>query len=91
MVLFCSGPGMGGGGGGSQTQPQYKKRISGKTAKEAANDIPSWAEGQRPLVGENGNAFAKRLLDAKYGSGGYSKGAGTEYNKIRKYGDRAFE
>ena len=44
--------------------------------------------GQKPLPGENGNDFAKRLCDEKYGEGNYPTGAGSEYNKIRKNGDR---
>lgn len=30
-------------------------------------------------------------MDEKYGKGNYPKGPGTEYNKIRKWGDRAFQ
>ena len=45
---------------------------------------------ERPKVGENGNKFAERLLDNKYGKGNYDKGPNTEFNKIRKWGDRAF-
>lgn len=65
--------------------------MSGKSAKEAAKDVPSWAKGNKPYTNENGNDFATRLLDEKYGNGNYPKGAGTEYNKIRKWGDRGFE
>ncbi|MBQ0366444.1 hypothetical protein J9238_07915, partial [Providencia rettgeri] len=64
-----------------------KPGISGK---EGAKDVPSWAKGEKPLVGENGNKFAERLLDAKYGKGNYSKGAKSEFNQIKKWGDRAF-
>ena len=70
---------------------EYKKTVSGKSAKEAAKDVPSWAKGKRPYKNENGNDFAKRLLDERYGEGNYKKGAGSEYNKIRKWGDRGFE
>jgi hypothetical protein len=65
-----------------------KKGISDAVKK---NDVPSWAEGKRPFVGENGNAFAERLLNDKYGPGKWKKGPGTEYNIIRKWGDAAFE
>lgn len=41
----------------------------GVTGKEAARDVPSWAKGNRPRVGENGRGFAERLLDARYGKG----------------------
>lgn len=64
-----------------------KPGISGK---EGSKEVPSWAKGERPKVGENGNKFAERLLDNKYGKGNYDKGPNTEFNKIRKWGDRAF-
>ena len=70
---------------------EYKKPVSGKSAKEAAKDVPSWAKGNKPYKNESGNDFAKRLLDEKYGKGNYPKGPGTEYNQIRKWGDRGFE
>ncbi|EHM3444075.1 TPA_asm: hypothetical protein GNC35_003048, partial [Salmonella enterica subsp. enterica serovar Enteritidis] len=64
----------------------------GQTGKEAAKDVPSWAKGERPYVGENGKEFAKRLMDKKYGEGGWdAKGARSEHNKIQKWGDRGFE
>ena len=63
-------------------------RLSGK---EGAKDVPSWAKGTRPLTTENGRQFATRLLDAKYGKGNYPTGPGSEFSKIKKWGDRAFE
>ncbi len=87
-----------GPGGGSkpenqkpQTQEQYKTPKSGVSGKEGAKDVPSWAKGERPKVNESGKDFAKRLLDKKYGEGNYDKGPGSEFNKIQKWGDRAFE
>ncbi|MFW5754890.1 MAG: RHS repeat-associated core domain-containing protein, partial [Marinilabiliaceae bacterium] len=60
-----------------------------KSGKEKASDIPSWAKGKKPLPGESGKDFAKRILDQRYGTGNYSKGPGSEYNKVKKYGDRS--
>jgi hypothetical protein len=74
-----------------QTQEQYKTPKSGVSGKEGAKDVPSWAKGERPNVNESGKDFAKRLLDKKYGEGNYDKGPGSEFNKIQKWGDRAFE
>ena len=68
-----------------------KKKRSGLSGKEAAIDIPSWAEGEQPLTTENGREFAGRLLDDKYGVGKYPTGPGGEFSKIKKWGDRAFE
>jgi hypothetical protein len=69
----------------------FKQRKIGLTDKEAANDVPSWAEGHRPLQTENGHQFAERLLDEKYGKRSYPTGPGSEFSKIKKWGDRAFE
>lgn len=49
------------------------------------------AKGNRPYKGESGKEFAKRLMDEKYGVGNYKTGPSSEYNKIRKWGDRGFE
>lgn len=73
------------------TSKRKKNRTAGQSGKEAANDVPSWAQGEVPFEGESGNEFAKRLLDDKYGGGNYRKGPGTEFNRIRKWADRAFE
>ena len=67
-----------------------QKRIPWKFGKEAATDIPSWAKGKTPALNESGRDFAKRLCDEKYGKGNYPTGQGSEFNKLKKYGDRAF-
>jgi hypothetical protein len=69
---------------------KHKKRKKTESAKAAAKDIPSWAKGEAPYVGESGKKFAERLCNNKYGPGKYKKGPSSEYNKLRKYGDRAF-
>lgn len=63
-------------------------KSSKKSGKERASDIPSWAKGQKPMKGESGKDFAKRICDEKYGEGNYPIGPGSEYNQIKKYGDR---
>jgi hypothetical protein len=69
----------------------FKKIESGLSGKDAATDVPSSAKGQRRVTTENGRQFAERLLDEKYGKGNYPTGPGSEFNKIKKLGDRAFE
>ncbi len=69
----------------------HKNRKSGLSVKEVADDVPGWAQGERPLMTEGGSDFAKRLLDDKYGAGGYPTGPGSEFSRIKKWGDRAFE
>ncbi len=77
-------------GAEAKSRPQFKKKKPGLSGKEAASDIPSWAQGKRPLKTENGAQFAARLLDAKYGKDNYPRGPGSEFNKIKKWGNRAF-
>jgi len=68
-----------------------KVSRAGMSAKEAAKDVPSWVRGERPVLGEKGRDFATRVLDGKYGQGNYPKGPGSEFSKIQKWGDRAFQ
>lgn len=74
-----------------RARTMHEKKKAGLSGKEAADDVPSWVQGEQPLTTENGRDFAKRLLDNKYGAGHYPTGPGSEYNKIKKWGDRAFE
>ena len=67
----------------------FKRPIPRLNGREGAKNIPSWARGSRPFVGENGRDFAKRLMDEKYGPGNW-KPADAEYRQLQKYGDRNF-
>ena len=70
---------------------EYKTRISNQSAKDAAKDIPSWAQGAKPCkkpVSESGNDFAKRLMAAQYPGKAYDTGPSSEYSMIKKFGDR---
>lgn len=75
---------------------EYKTRAPGLSGKEAATDVPSWIENwpdARPGVHENGVTFATRMMNKKYGVEG-CKTTGdhySEFDKLRKFGDRAFE
>jgi hypothetical protein len=57
--------------------------------QEASKDVPSWARGKYPYVGENGKGYAERLMDDQYGRGNWSR-TGKEYKRLQKYGDRNF-
>ncbi len=59
------------------------------SGKEAAKDVPSWARGKRPYVGENGGDYAERLMDDQYGRGNWTKD-NLEYQRIKKFGNRHF-
>jgi RHS repeat-associated protein len=74
---------------GDGSSPERKIPKPNVGGKEGAKDVPSWAKGQRPNVGESGKDFADRLLGEKYGDS-YETGPKSEHNKIRKWGDRAF-
>ncbi len=65
--------------------------LAKQSGKEKANDVPSWARGKRPNPGENGNDFARRLCDERYGPGNYNKGPTSDFNRIKKWGDRGFK
>ena len=72
-------------------QPQYENPKSGLSGKEGAKDIPSWAKGERPRVGENGDEFAKRVLDTRFPGKKHETGPDSDYAKLKKFGDRNFE
>lgn len=70
---------------------QFKKPKAGISGKEGAKDVPSWAKGNKPFVGENGKEFAERLLNERLGKGNYDTGPKSDFNKIKKWGDRSFQ
>ena len=77
------------------TPTELKTRAPGLSGKEAATDVPSWIENwpdARPGVNENGTTFATRMMNKRYGVGRWTmKGDQyAEFNKLRKFGDRAF-
>lgn len=80
--LFFEGP-------PEETARPFKEPIPRLSGKEASKDVPSWARGQRPYVGEKGRDFARRLMDQRYGRGNWDRD-GDQYHKIQKYGDRHF-
>lgn len=59
-----------------------------KSEKEKSTDLPSWAKGLRPNPGESGKEFAKRVMDERCGEGNYDRGPGSDYNRLKKWGDR---
>jgi hypothetical protein len=75
-------------GGTSNSNPgprPTKVPIPNLSGKEGAKDVPSWARGERPYVDEDGKAFAKRLMDERFGEGNWSTKS-TEYSQIKKWG-----
>ncbi len=75
----------------SLKENEFKTPKSG-SGKEKANNPPDWVKGEKPYKGEDGKSFAKRLMEKKYGKEHkYTTGPDSEFNKIKKYGDRSFE
>ncbi|MFD6155086.1 hypothetical protein ACFWF7_16610 [Nocardia sp. NPDC060256] len=64
--------------------------------KERATNVPNFAKGKPPREGESGKDYARRLMDEEYGEGNWDlkpedTGPRSEYSKIKKYGDRAWQ
>jgi hypothetical protein len=78
-----------------------KKPVPGQSGADGAKNVPEWAKrtGERPYAadgeykGEEGNAFAKRLLDQKYPeyNGVHKDGPRSEWNEIKKWGNQHFK
>jgi hypothetical protein len=65
--------------------------VPGQSGKESASNVPSWARGVPRRVGETPREYAKRVIDDKYGpGGGKDTGPKSEYNIIKKFGERTF-
>jgi hypothetical protein len=73
-----------------QTFRPFKEPIPRLSGREGSKDIPSWARGKRPYVGENGRDYAKRAMDERYGPGNWEQTRAREYNQLKKYGDAIF-
>lgn len=71
--------------------PRPMQRVPRQSGKEAASDLPSWARGKPRYVGETPTDYAKRLMDEQYGPENWQKGPGSDFNKIKKFGERAFQ
>ena len=70
--------------------PEYRMFRANAQMEEKATDIPSRFKGERPYINESGKDFAKRLCDEAFGKGNYDTGPKSDYNRLKKYGDRAF-
>jgi RHS repeat-associated protein len=65
----------------------YAKQ-SKSSGKSDATNAPSWAKYNSPNSGETPQAFARRILNDKYGIGKWDKGASSEFNQIVKWAAR---
>jgi len=72
---------------------QPRETVPRLSGKEGAKDVPSWAQGERPMIRENGADFARRLMDDQYGEDQWENipKRMDEFKKIRKWGDRNFQ
>ncbi|MEV0451883.1 RHS repeat-associated core domain-containing protein, partial [Streptomyces sp. NPDC050600] len=60
-------------------------REARKSGKAKANDVPSFARGQRRRAGESLDAATDRVMKSGGYRPPYKKGPGSIYNKVRKY------
>ena len=65
-----------------------RKNENKKTDKAKSSDKPSWVPADAIRPGESGKDAADRLCKEQYGEGNYSKGAGSEHSRIKKFFDR---
>ena len=73
-----------------ETLRPFKEAIPRLSGKEGTKDIPSWARGKYPYVGETGRQFARRLMDQQYGRGNWESNRKDQFNQLKKCGDRSF-
>ncbi|BBM46094.1 two-partner secretion domain-containing protein [Leptotrichia trevisanii] len=66
----------------------FAKKQSRKSQKERSTRHPSWQDNKPPKKGEDREAYLKRILDERYGEGGWDKGPTSDYNQIKKSIDR---
>ncbi|MCB9232145.1 MAG: hypothetical protein H6581_10805 [Bacteroidia bacterium] len=82
---------------GTLDDPMYKdgyktKKTSKEFNEKVKDNVPDWADGHQPRIGESGKQFAKRLMDAQKGEGNWKDtGPGSEFSKIKKWGDNHFK
>ena len=70
----------------------FKEPVPHSGGKTGATDVHPWVKGLRPHVGESGNEFADRIMRLRYPDrAAFDKGAGSEWNQIKKCGDRHFK
>lgn len=74
----------------AQASASYSKQ-SKKSGKERATDKPSWVSQSDVDLGKSSQQNATDLLNNKYGSGNWSKGPRTEFNRIVKWIDRGLK
>ncbi len=84
---------------GTPTNPEASRqpmeRIPNQSGKEGATNIPDWARGSPRFRGEDPVAFATRLMNERYGKGQWgqtseSRGPRSEFQRLKKFGQRAF-
>lgn len=66
----------------------YEAKRTRQSEKEKASDIPSWAKGVPKKEGESGKDFADRVYREKGKEMPEDKGPASDWNRIKKYGDR---
>ncbi len=74
--------------GNAKKDKKKAKKKSKKSAKEKGNDIPSWAKDfSPPALGENPIVYAERVFK-QANRIPVNKGAGSEFNQLKKFAER---
>ncbi len=69
----------------------FKVPVPRSGGKVGATDVDPWVKGLRPRQGESGRAWAERILRLRYPDRPtFDTGPTSEWNQIKKYGDRHF-
>ena len=69
----------------------FKVPVPRSGGKVGATDVDPWVKGLRPRQGESGRAWAERILRLRYPERPtFDTGPTSEWNQIKKYGDRHF-
>ncbi|MDR2643839.1 MAG: HINT domain-containing protein, partial [Planctomycetaceae bacterium] len=77
----------------NKAQIRFMRRKSNLSGKEAATDVPSFARGKPPMVGETPTQYAERLMIERYGEnwqtifkkqGKKIDGPKSEFSEIKK-------
>ncbi|MCB9252421.1 MAG: hypothetical protein H6605_08115 [Flavobacteriales bacterium] len=66
------------------------KSKTDKKNQKSKDDIPEWAKGHRPRIGEKGTQYAERLLKRAGKYDPKKTGPGSDYNRLKKHADHDF-
>jgi hypothetical protein len=72
----------------SPSEAGKSSKTTRPSGKESADDVPSWAQGERMLPGETPREAADRVMRQRFPDGNYDQGPRSDYNRIKKRFER---